>query len=249
MSVVEEWYGHFLSTLGQLALHVARQGNREEAVIKKSQESRTSKLASLLAMTADLLGCMASNRGGLRSGPAHNKDFSSAISLMEAGHLEAGLEALVSARSRWLDTPSRLIRAARHYEGCVQLLIRQTVLSARDQMRVTMGSGERPPVYVAVVASCPARLDLSGGWTDTPPICYEMGGKVVDLAIQVDNRKPIRCKAVRRRGFTIHITLDTGNEVQVENICDMRDYCNPGAPGALIKWCLIAARIVIMETD
>ena len=249
MSVVEEWSGHFLNTLDHLALHVARRGNEEEAAIQRSQESRTSRLASLLAMTADLLGCMASNRGGLRSGPAHNKDFSPAISLLEAGQLEAGLEALVSARSRWLDTPSRLIRAARHYEGCVQLLIRQTVLSARDQIRVTPASGERPPVGVAVVASCPARLDLSGGWTDTPPICYEMGGKVVDMAIQVDNRKPIGCKVVRRREFTIHISLDNGNEVHVDNICDMKDYCNPGAPGALIKCCLIAARIVHMETD
>ena len=247
MSVVEDWNEHFLSTLDQLALHVARPDS--EAAIRISQESRTSKLASLLAMTADLLGCMASNKGGLRSGPAHNKDFAPAISLLEAGNLETGLETLMVARSRWIDTPSRLIRAARHYEGCVQLLIRQTVLSARDQIRVTRASAERPPVGVAVVASCPARLDLSGGWTDTPPICYEMGGKVVDLAIQVDNKKPIGCKVVRRRDFTIHITLDNGSQVHVENICDMRDYCNPGAPGSLIKCCLIAAGTVYMETD
>ena len=247
MSVVEEWNEHFLITLDKLALHVARRDI--EATMQMSQEARTSKLASLLAMTADLLGCMASDKGGLRSGPAHNKDFAPAISLLEAGHLDTGLEALMIARSRWLDTPSRLIRAARHYEGCVQLLIHQTVLSARDQVRVTRVSADRPPVGVAVVASCPARLDLSGGWTDTPPICYEMGGKVVDLAIQVDNRKPIGCKVVRRRDYTIHITLDNGSQVHMENICDMKDYCNPGAPGALIKCCLIAAGLVHMETD
>ena len=42
-----------------------------------------------------------------------------------------------------------------------------------------------PTPGTVATARCPARLDLSGGWTDTPPICYEMGGKVVDLAIQV----------------------------------------------------------------
>ena len=52
---------------------------------------------------------------------------------------------------------------------------------------------------VRVVARCPARLDLAGGWTDTPPICYEMGGKVVDLAIQVDHKKPIGCIAIREK--------------------------------------------------
>ena len=46
----------------------------------------------------------------------------------------------------------------------------------------------------AVVVRCPARLDLSGGWTDTPPICYEMGGKVVDVALSLDGKKPIGCK-------------------------------------------------------
>ena len=44
---------------------------------------------------------------------------------------------------------------------------------------------KRPGLGVRVEARCPARLDLSGGWTDTPPICYELGGRVVDLAIQV----------------------------------------------------------------
>ena len=242
MSVVEKWEGHFLSTLDNLALDVAKWDN-------VNQEMRTSKLASLLAMTADLLGCMASNNGGLRSGPAHNKDFVPAITLLEAGQLEAGLKALVKARSGWLDSPSRLIRAARHYEGCVQLFIRKTVLSARDQIQLTRTSDKQPPLGVAVVASCPARLDLSGGWTDTPPVCYEMGGKVVDLAIQVDNKKPIGCKVMRRKNFNITITLDNGNQIQVDNLCNMKDYCNPGAQGALVKCCLIAARLVDMETD
>ncbi len=29
-----------------------------------------------------------------------------------------------------------------------------------------------------VVASAPVRIDLAGGWSDTPPICYEIGGAV-----------------------------------------------------------------------
>ena len=32
----------------------------------------------------------------------------------------------------------------------------------------------------------PARVDISGGWTDTPPQSYEWGGVVVTLALTVD---------------------------------------------------------------
>ena len=37
----------------------------------------------------------------------------------------------------------------------------------------------------------------AGGWSDTPPICYEMGGLVVDLAVTVDGVKPIGARARR----------------------------------------------------
>ena len=76
-------------------------------------------------------------------------------------------------------------------QGVVQLLIRRTVLSARARVRARPGPASRaalPGLGVAAVACCPARLYLAGGWTDTPPICYELGGKVVDLAIRVDGQ-------------------------------------------------------------
>ena len=34
-----------------------------------------------------------------------------------------------------------------------------------------------------VVARAPVRLDFAGGWTDVAPYTFEMGGVVVNLAI------------------------------------------------------------------
>lgn len=34
------------------------------------------------------------------------------------------------------------------------------------------------PLENVVLASAPARIDLMGGWSDTPPICYQTGGAV-----------------------------------------------------------------------
>lgn len=39
-----------------------------------------------------------------------------------------------------------------------------------------------------IKAECPARLDLSGGWSDTPPITYEHGGAVTGVSITVNGK-------------------------------------------------------------
>jgi hypothetical protein len=43
------------------------------------------------------------------------------------------------------------------------------------------------------VARSPVRIDLAGGWSDTPPICYEKAGAVLNVAVLVDEQYPIRC--------------------------------------------------------
>ncbi len=41
----------------------------------------------------------------------------------------------------------------------------------------------------------PARLDFAGGWTDTPPYCLEHGGRVVNLAINLNGQPPVQAFA------------------------------------------------------
>lgn len=35
---------------------------------------------------------------------------------------------------------------------------------------------------------CPARIDVSGGWSDTPPITYEHGGAVATIALLIESK-------------------------------------------------------------
>ena len=37
----------------------------------------------------------------------------------------------------------------------------------------------------------PLRIDLAGGWSDTPPICYKNGGAVINAAITLDGCRPV----------------------------------------------------------
>ena len=43
-----------------------------------------------------------------------------------------------------------------------------------------------------VQADCPARIDISGGWSDTPPITYEHGGAVTMVGLLVNGKVRIR---------------------------------------------------------
>lgn len=56
--------------------------------------------------------------------------------------------------------PDLLVRAARHYEGAGQVLLRQAVMSS--QRFVCIGRGVMPPVGEWQDVECPARLDLAG---------------------------------------------------------------------------------------
>ncbi len=49
-----------------------------------------------------------------------------------------------------------------------------------------LSSSKRTITACRVSAS--GRIDVAGGWSDTPPITLEFGGAVVNIAIRVDNR-------------------------------------------------------------
>ncbi|NXT24565.1 FUK kinase, partial [Syrrhaptes paradoxus] len=121
--------------------------------------------ARALACIADVLGCMARGEGGLRSGPAANREWALAFGRLESGDIAGGVRALAAERQKWMSRPALLVRAARHYEGAEQILIRQAVMSSCQF--VTVEQVELPPLGHWVQAACPARLDLSGECT--PP--------------------------------------------------------------------------------
>uniref|UniRef100_A0A8D1PBA4 Fucose kinase n=1 Tax=Sus scrofa TaxID=9823 RepID=A0A8D1PBA4_PIG len=125
--------------------------------------------ARALACVADVLGCMAEGRGGLRSGPAANPEWVRPFSYLECGDLAGGVEALAQEREKWLSRPALLVRAARHYEGAGQILIRQAVMSA--QHFVSTEPVELPAPGQWVVAECPARVDFSGALLKAAFIC------------------------------------------------------------------------------
>ena len=103
-----------------------------------------------------------------------------------------------------------------------------------------------------VTVQCPVRLDLSGGWTDTPPICYEHGGSVLNVAITINNERPIGARASLvelTSNPTVTFVLKGEQEkddkiYELTSLAQFTDYNQPQRAGALLKTCCIFTGIV-----
>ncbi|MBM3880920.1 MAG: bifunctional fucokinase/L-fucose-1-P-guanylyltransferase [Verrucomicrobia bacterium] len=93
-----------------------------------------------------------------------------------------------------------------------------------------------------VWARSPVRLDLAGGWTDTPPYCLEYGGKVVNLAVDLNGQPPIQVFA--KRSTQPHLvvrSIDLGAEQVVRSYEELDTFARPGDEFAVAKAALALA--------
>lgn len=203
--------------------------------------------ARALACVADMLGMMAKGRGGLRSGPGRNPAYMPAFALLEKGDITAGVRALATQRRNWLSTPDSLIRGARHYESSAQILIRHAVMTARQFINTKPGLKGLDDGKWTVVQSG-ARIDVAGGWSDTPPITYEHGGAVVMAAIIIDKKRPIGAKVRKIADPVLEFTMGE-QKLRLTELDQLRNYTQPQSPGALLKAAFCCAEIVSLESE
>jgi galactokinase/mevalonate kinase-like predicted kinase len=87
-----------------------------------------------------------------------------------------------------------------------------------------------------VWARCPVRLDLAGGWTDTPPYTLRYGGQVVNVAVDLNGQPPIQvfCRRTEEHHVRIH-SVDLGLTETITDFRALADYGDPGAAFALPK--------------
>ncbi len=87
-----------------------------------------------------------------------------------------------------------------------------------------------------VWARSPIRFDLAGGWTDTPPYCIEHGGKVLNIAADLNGQPPIQVFArLSDRPELVVRSIDLGAEERVRSYEELDTYTQPGSAFALAK--------------
>lgn len=95
------------------------------------------------------------------------------------------------------------------------------------------------------VVKLPLRVNWGGGWSDTPPICCETGGTVLNAAIRLNGELPVEVTLIKiqekkivfdSRDMDVHGEFDTIEPLQKTG--------DPYDPFALQKACLLACGIL-----
>lgn len=91
----------------------------------------------------------------------------------------------------------------------------------------------------------PVRIDLAGGWTDTPPYSLFAGGNVVNLAIELNGQPPLQVYI--KPSLEYHIILrsiDMGAMELVTTFDELMGYGQIGSPFSIPKAALVLAGFV-----
>lgn len=88
----------------------------------------------------------------------------------------------------------------------------------------------------------PVRLDLAGGWTDTPPYCLEKGGAVVNVAVLLNGQPPIQVfiRPVAEFRFRLR-SIDLGSTEDITSYVALSKYRDPASGFSLPKASLALA--------
>jgi galactokinase/mevalonate kinase-like predicted kinase len=113
----------------------------------------------------------------------------------------------------------------------VQVVSDQLRRAAFSEIRKTI---QGPPVVLDFPRRClknnetvwgraPCRLDLAGGWTDTPPYSLNHGGVVLNAAINLDGETPVQVfvKPLEEPLFRL-VSVDQGTTIEIQDYQELR---------------------------
>jgi fucokinase len=111
--------------------------------------------------------------------------------------------------------------------------------------QVEIAAEPRPATILhdqVVWVTCPVRIDFAGGWSDTPPICAELGGAVVNAAVTLNGQYPVQviAKLSNRPAISLN-SLDLGQRLIITKTPEACEYQDPREWSALPKAAMILA--------
>ena len=120
--------------------------------------------------------------------------------------------------------------------GLLREGLTQQVLAQPQQPRLSVYQDQ------IVWGRSPVRIDIAGGWTDTPPYCLLEGGNVVNLAIELNGQPPLQVYIkLCKEPHIILRSIDLGASEVVETYDELLQYNKVGSPFSIPKAALALA--------
>lgn len=111
-----------------------------------------------------------------------------------------------------------------------------TVLAEKQQPHMAVYQDQ------IVWSRSPVRIDIAGGWTDTPPYCLMEGGNVVNLAIELNGQPPLQTyiKPCKEPHIVLR-SIDLGATEIIDTYEQLADFMHVGSPFSIPKAALVLA--------
>lgn len=96
----------------------------------------------------------------------------------------------------------------------------------------------------------PVRIDIAGGWTDTPPYCLMEGGNVINFAIELNGQPPLQTfiRPTHEPRIVLR-SIDLGAVEVIETDEQLTDFMHVGSPFSIPKAALVLAGFKMQQLE
>ncbi len=174
-----------------------------------------------------------------------------ATALQTIEHAVPALPPLTGSRMLWIARDIRARLSSRSSGGVKAVgVLESRAFASIARVVISKESPEVPPDHWAVsmgqgiCCESPLRIDLAGGWSDTPPICQERGGSVVNAAITLEGIRPIRvCTTIIEEPVVRVISEDQARTLTLRTSRDVHAPLVPSDWSSLARAGLVLAGV------
>lgn len=116
----------------------------------------------------------------------------------------------------------------------------------REGLTATTRTPQLPKLSVyadqIVWSRSPVRIDLAGGWSDTPPFSLMEGGNVVNIAIELNGQPPLQVYIKPSKDYRITLrSIDLGAAEKLDTYDELKQFNKVGSPFSIPKAALALA--------
>jgi galactokinase/mevalonate kinase-like predicted kinase len=174
----------------------------------------------------------------------HDQMFRARVTELNEGDVGRPLVGLQGSNNEKADPQGaslHLLRASKEqYETTAFSLLSETIVSATKAVKV------HPELNVMsdqiIWGRSPIRLDLAGGWSDTPPYCLFHGGKVINMAVELNGQPPLQVFIKPSEAYKITLrSIDLGVREDIETFDQLIATNNVGSAFSIPKAALCLA--------
>jgi len=133
--------------------------------------------------------------------------------------------------------------------GCVPDPQAQAFEAVAEAVAVSFETADQPrPAAIlhdqVVWVTTPVRIDFAGGWSDTPPVCTELGGTVLNAAVTLNGLYPVQVMAKLNAHGCIRLSsIDLGERKEFRTTAELLDHHDPTDWATLAKAALVLAGV------